>query len=221
LIRADLHVHTCYSIDCFTPLELIIGHCLNTGINCLAISDHNTIAGALKLQEMAPFKVIVAEEIKTSMGELMGLFLTEEIPKGLSLEETITQIRKQGGLVGIPHPFGREPLLSLRGERHNLLSPEILSQVDIIEVFNSRDPFLNSSSKARRLAQDYGLADSAGSDAHTLAEIGRAYVEMPEFSGLGDFLNSLSQGTIFGRRSSPLVHLASTWAQVSKRFRGV
>lgn len=221
MIRADLHVHTCYSMDCYTPLEPVIDHCLNTGINCLAISDHNTVAGALKLQEIAPFQVIVAEEIRTPMGELMGLFLTEEVPKGLSPEETIARIRKQGGLVGIPHPFGREPPLSLRGEWRNLLSPEILAQVDIIEVFNSRDPLPNSSSRARRLAQDYGLAASAGSDAHTLAEIGRTYVEMPEFSGPGDFLDSLSQGTIFGRKSSPLVHLASTWAKVSKRFRGV
>ena len=218
MIRADLHVHTWYSMDCCTPLEPIIYHCLNIGINCLAISDHNTIAGALKLQEIAPFKVIIAEEIKTSMGELMGLFLTEEVPKGLSPEETIARIRKQGGLVAIPHPFGREPFLSLRGERRNLLSPEILPQVDIIEVFNSRNPFPNSSSKARRLAQDYGLAASAGSDAHTLGEIGRAYVEMPEFNDPSDFLDCLSQGKIFGRKSSPLVHFASTWAKMRKGF---
>jgi len=213
LIRADLHVHTCYSMDCYTPLEPVIDHCLNTGINCLAISDHNTIAGALKLKQIAPFKVIVAEEIRTSRGELMGLFLTEEVPRGLSPEKTITQIRKQGGLVGIPHPFGRWLLQN----SNKLLSGKTLSQVDIIEVFNSRSPF-NSSAKARSLASKYGKVASAGSDAHTLAEIGRAYVEMPEFSGPGDFLDCLSQGKIFGRKSSPLVHFASTWARVRKGF---
>jgi hypothetical protein len=197
-------------------LEPIVDHCIDIGINCLAISDHNTIAGALKLHEMAPFKVIVAEEIKTSVGELMGLFLAEEIPKGLAPEETIARIRSQGGLVGIPHPFGRYLHLSFRRERRNLLSPEILPQVDIIEVFNSRNLSPNSSTKARTLAQKYGLAASAGSDAHTLAEIGKAYVEMPEFRGPDDFLESLSQGTIFGRNSSPLVHLASTWAKLRK-----
>jgi len=201
-------------MDCYTPLESVIDHCLNTGINCLAISDHNTIAGALKLQEIAPFRVIIAEEILTQFGELMGLFLTEEVPKGLSPEETIARIRKQGGLVGIPHPFGRWLLQN----SNKLLSGETLSQVDIIEVFNSRTPFFSSSNKARSLALEYGKVASAGSDAHTLGEIGRAYVEMPEFGGPDDFLSCLSQGKIFGRRSSPLVHLASTWAKMRKGF---
>ena len=199
-------------MDCHTHLEPIIDHCLKIGINCLAISDHNTIAGALKLQKIAPFKVIVAEEIKTSVGELMGLFLTEDIQKGLPPEEAIARVRSQGGLVIIPHPFRRLPW----HDSKRLLSKELLSQVDIIEVFNSRNLFPNSSTKARRLAQHYGLAASAGSDAHTLAEIGKAYVEMPEFESSGDFLDSLSQGIIFGQKSSPLVHLASTWAKMRK-----
>ena len=214
LIRADLHVHSCCSMDCRTPLKQIVSHCLNVGINCLAIADHNTIAGALKLKEMAPFKVIVAEEILTCVGELMGLFLTEDIPKGLSPEETIARIRSQGGLVGIPHPFGRSPWQN----SNKLLSEKILSQVDIIEVFNSRSPFPGSSTKAWRLVKEHGLAASAGSDAHTAGEIGRAYVEMPEFNGPDDFLSCLSQGRIFGQRSNPLVHFASTWAKIRKRI---
>ena len=216
-----MHVHTCYSIDCCTPLDKIVNHCLEAGINCVAIADHNTIAGALKLKEFAPFKVIVAEEILTTAGELMGLFLTEEIPKGLSAEETIARIKSQGGLVGIPHPFGRPAFPSLRAKQSNLLSDKILSQVDVIEVFNSRTPFPSSSTKARRLALEHGKAASAGSDAHTVREIGRAYVEMLEFNGPDDFLNCLSQGRIFGRRSNPLVHLASTRAKIRKRFQGV
>ena len=216
MLRADLHVHTCYSSDCCTPLERVVNCCLNVGINCLAVADHYTIAGALKLKEIAPFKVIVAEEILTSAGEIMGLFLTEAIPKGLSPEETIARIRSQGGLVGIPHPFGRSPLQN----SNKLLSEEILSQVDIIEVFNSRSPFSSSSTKAWRLVKEHGLAAGAGSDAHTAGEIGRAYVEMPEFNGPDDFLHCLSQGRIFGQRSNPLIHFASTWAKVSKRLLG-
>ena len=221
MIKADLHVHTCYSPDCCTPLDKIINRCLEVGINCVAIADHNTIAGALKLKEIAPFRVIIAEEILTPVGEIMGLFLSEMIPKGLPPEETINRIKSQGGLVGIPHPFGRPPSLLATSKRSNLLSEEILSQVDIIEVFNSRTPFSNSSTKARKLALEHRLAASAGSDAHTAGEIGKAYVAMPEFNGPNDFLHSLSQGEIFGRRSSPLVHFASTWAKVRKRSLGI
>lgn len=213
MIKADLHIHTCYSLDCCTPLEKIVNHCLNAGINCLAVADHNTIEGALKLQEMAPFKIIVAAEIMTTIGELMGLFLTEEVPRGLSAGETIARIKSQGGLVNIPHPFGRWPFDNFQ----KLTSPEILSQVDIIEVFNSRAPTRSSSAKAWQLAQKFELPASAGSDAHTLGEIGRAYVEMPQFNGPDDFLRALAQGRIVGRRSSPLIHFASTWARIRKR----
>ncbi len=211
MLKADLHVHTCYSLDCGTPLDKIVARCLQTGINCIAIADHHSIAGALKLKEIAPFKVIVAEEVMTPIGELMGLFLTEEIPRGLSAQEAITRIKSQGGLVNIPHPFGH----SFR-ENKKLLSQEILSQVDLIEVFNSRIPFPNSSAKALKLASEHGLPTSAGSDAHTIREIGRAYVEMPEFNGPEDFLDCLVQGKIFGQRSSPLVHLVSAWWKIRK-----
>jgi predicted metal-dependent phosphoesterase TrpH len=216
LIRADLHIHTCYSIDCLSPLERIVERCLELGINCIAVADHNTIAGALKLKEIAPFKVIVAEEILTPVGEIMGLFLIEAVSSGLSPQQTISQIRSQGGLVAIPHPFGR----SLPWNTNALTSAEVLSAVDIIETFNSRTPSSNSIVRAGRLAKEYGKVASAGSDAHTLGEIGRAYVEMPEFDGPEDFLNSLARGKIFGQKSSYLAHFASSWARIRKRILG-
>lgn len=216
MIKADLHVHTCYSIDCLTPLEQIVTRCLELGINCIAIADHNTVTGALKLKEIAPFKVIVAEEILTPVGEIMGLFLNESVPRGLSPQETIYRIRNQGGLVAIPHPFGR----SLPWNNNMLTSAEVLSQVDIIETFNSRTPFSNSIARARELAREQGKVTSAGSDAHTLGEIGRAYVEMPEFDGPDGFLNFLAQGKIFGQKSSYLAHFASTWAKIRKHVFG-
>ncbi len=216
MIKADLHVHTCYSTDCLTPIERIVDRCLEIGINCIAVADHNTIAGALKLREFAPFKVIVAEEILTPMGEIMGLFLSEEVPQRLSPQETISRIKSQGGLVAIPHPFGR----LLPWNANPLISAEILSQVDIIETFNSRTPFSDSNARAWKLAKEQGKAASAGSDAHTLGEIGRAYVEMPKFDGPDDFLNSLAQGKIFGQKSSYLAHLASTWARTRKYILG-
>lgn len=216
MIKADLHIHTCYSTDCLSPLEKIIERCLELGINCIAVADHNTITGALKMREFAPFKIIVAEEILTPVGEIMGLFLSEEVSRGLSPQETISRIRSQGGLVAIPHPFGR----SLPWNANVLTSIEVLSQVDIIETFNSRTPFSNSIARAGKLAKEQGKAASAGSDAHTLGEIGRAYVEMPEFDGPDDFLNSLAQGRIFGQKSSYLAHFASTWAKIRKHIPG-
>ncbi len=164
MIKADLHVHTCYSIDCLTPIERIVDRCLEIGINCIAVADHNTIAGALKLREFAPFKVIVAEEILTPVGEIMGLFLSKEVTQRLSPQETISRIKSQGGLVAIPHPFGR----LLPWNTNPLTSAEILSQVDIIETFNSRSPFSDSNARAWKLAKQQGKAASAGSDAHTL-----------------------------------------------------
>ena len=211
MLKADLHVHTCYSVDCGTPLDRIVARCLQIGINCVAIADHHSITGALKMQEIAPFKVIVGEEIRTPLGELMGLFLTQEIPQGLSVQETIARIKGQGGLVNIPHPFGHLPLRNSK-----LLTEEILSQVDLIEVFNSRVPFRGAFAKASRLASKYGLPASAGSDAHTVPEIGRAYVEMPEFKGAEDFLHCLNEGKISGRRSSPLVHFSSMRWRIKK-----
>ena len=216
MIKADLHIHTCYSVDCLTPLEKIVERCLERGINCVAVADHNTIAGALKLREIAPFKVIVAEEVLTPLGEIMGLFLSEKVAQGLSPQETISRIRSQGGLVAIPHPFGR----SLPWHANPLISPELLSQVDIIETFNSRTPFSSGNAMASKLAKEQGKAASAGSDAHTLGEIGQAYVEMPEFDGPDDFLNSLAQGRIFGQKSSYLAHLASTWAKLRNHIPG-
>jgi len=214
LLKADLHIHTEYSMDCNTPLDKVINRCLETGINCIAVADHGTVEGALKLQDIAPFTVIVAEEILTPHGEIMGMFLKETIPSGLSVEQTLARIRAQGGLVCIPHPFDTL--------RHSALDSRvietIIDQIDIIEVFNSRSPLLRSSAKANMFAEKYGMAKSAGSDAHTAVEIGNAYVEIPEFSGRSDFLQALAEGKISGHRTNPLIHFASVWARLRNQF---
>jgi len=215
LLKADLHIHTEYSMDCNTPLEKIINRCLETGINCIAVSDHGTAEGAIKLKSMAPFTVIVAEEIDTPHGEIMGMFLQESIPSGLSVEQTLARIRAQGGLVCIPHPFDTFRQSALDGR----IIETIVDQIDIIEVFNSRSPLLRSSTRADLFAEKYGIRKSAGSDAHTTSEIGNAYVEMPEFSGRDDFLQALEEGKIVGRRTNPMLHFASVWARLRNRNR--
>ncbi len=215
MLRADLHIHTEYSMDCNTSLEKVISQCLETGINCIAIADHGTIEGALKMQSLAPFPVIIAEEILTPHGEIMGMFLKEGIPSGLSVEQTLSQIRAQDALVCIPHPFDR---IRHSGLRNDIIE-EIAGQIDVIEVFNSRGLVDHPSAKAEAFALKHGIAKSAGSDAHTTHEIGNTYVEMPEFNGKDDFLQALAKGKISGHRTNPLLHFASAWTRLKKRNR--
>ena len=212
----DLHVHTICSRDCLTSFEAIIEACRRRGLGGVAITDHNRIEGALAFREIAPFVVIVGEEVKSSEGEIIGLFLEEGIPRGLTPEETIVRIKEQGGLVYIPHPMDRVRRSVLRREALE----RIVGQVDAIEVFNARVTFPADNEKARRFAQERALPQGAGSDAHTPGEIGRAYVEMEPFHDPEEFLRHLSQGRVAGRLSSPLVHLVSAWAKVYRRLRG-
>jgi predicted metal-dependent phosphoesterase TrpH len=214
LIKADLHIHTAYSMDCTMPLEQIISRCLEVGINCLAVADHNAIEGAIKLKKMSPFPIIVSEEILTSDGEVIGMFLSQKIPSRLSMEDTIAQIKAQGGLVCIPHPCDRLRFSVFRDQ----VFEDIMPEVDIIEVFNARSLLPGSSARARQLAQKYGKLASAGSDAHTLSEIGNAFVKMPDFKNKDEFLASLAKGKISGNRSNPTVHFANTWARLKKRL---
>jgi predicted metal-dependent phosphoesterase TrpH len=213
-LKADLHIHTEYSMDCVIPLDQLIERCLEMEINCVAIADHGTVEGALILKKKAPFSVIVAEEILTTDGEIMGMFLQETIPSGITVSEAISRIRAQNGLICVPHPFDmfRQSALGRK------VLKKIVSQVDIIEVFNARIlPFQNQNNTVT-FAEKNSLSKSAGSDSHTLPEIGNAYVEMPEFSGKDDFLKALAQGKIFGHKTNPLVHFASLKNRITKRF---
>lgn len=215
MLKADLHIHSEYSVDCTMPLERIISRCQEVGINCIALCDHGTAEGALKLREIAPFPVIVAEEVLTPYGEIMGLFLEETIPSGLSVPEVISRIRAQGGLVCIPHPFDTFRHSALRRQ----IIEEIADQIDIFEVLNARGVLGRDSAKAEAFAAKHGIIQSAGSDAHTPREIGNAYVEMPEFKGRDDFLKALEKGKILGHRTNPLIHCASLWARLKSKLR--
>ncbi len=214
MLRADFHIHTEYSMDCNTPLDKIIKRCGEVGVNCITVSDHGVIEGALEMQKREPFKVIVAEEILTTQGEIIGMFLKEVIPSELPVAETIARIREQGGLVCIPHPFDLIRSSALKDK----VIEEIAGEIDIIEVFNARNPLPHSSAKAKAFAEKHGMAMTAGSDAHTPNEIGNAWVEMPEFSGRDDFLEALRAGEITGRRTNVLNHFYSTWAKI-KNFK--
>ncbi len=215
MLKADLHIHTEYSMDCSMPLEKIIDRCLEIGIDCIAIADHGTTEGALKMQDLAPFKVIVAEEILTPDGEIMGMFLKETIPSGLSVEQTISRIKAQGALVNIPHPFDSFRGLRLEGRELSAL----VGQIDTIEVFNAREPFRNPSAKAQAFAQKYDIPGTVGSDAHTIGEIGNACIEMPEFNSRDDFLQALRSGKVVGHRTNPLIHFVTAWEKLKGSLR--
>jgi predicted metal-dependent phosphoesterase TrpH len=207
LQRVDLHTHTMYSYDSSLPLEVAIAGWLEAGITCVAVTDHNTIAAARVLQEQAPLRIIVGEEIKTCEGEVIGLFLKEEIPPYLTPEATIERIHAQGGLVMVPHPFDR-----LRGSRLSATALlRVVERLDMLEVFNSRTTFPSDNRRAEAFARHHGLHMVVGSDSHTASELGRSYVEMPDFQTPQEFLTSLRAGRLVRRRSSLLVHARTRW----------
>ncbi|KTB48486.1 PHP-associated domain-containing protein [Dehalogenimonas alkenigignens] len=218
MIKVDLHIHTRYSMDASTTIEELTARCNEVGLGAIAITDHGTTEGALEFKKLSPIPIIVGEEILTDRGEIIGLFLTETIPSGQSVEATIKSIRDQGGLVCIPHPFD-----SLRG---SALDPRITDQlvesgqIDILEVLNARIVLPSFVNKARDFAARYGLAQSAGSDAHSPDELGKAYVLMQPFNNRDEFLSSLKNATIHGRCNSPLVHLNSTAQRIKRKFTG-
>lgn len=214
-MRADLHLHTCYSPDSEMSPERLVARCAKMGLNCIAVTDHNTIEGALAVRRIAPFLVIVGEEVKSSEGEITGLFLEEAIPSGLAAVETARRIKDRGGLVSIPHPFDRF--------RRSVISRQaleaILPYADIVEVFNSRNNLQADNRAAHEFAHQHGLLASGVTDAHTTWELGRTYVEMPEFDGTPEgFKQALALGRIIGRRTSPLVHLVTTLTKAKKRL---
>ncbi len=213
-MKADLHAHTHFSRDAVTSVKTFVRRYERAGIDCVAVSDHNNVDGALAVREGAGFQVIVSEEIRSTQGEIIGLFLRESVPKGLTPEDTVHAIREQGGLVLVPHPFDRLRRSPLREEA--LL--RILPQVDVIEVFNSRTILRSDDERARRLAEEHGKLMSAATDAHTPWEIGLAYTEMPPFEGPGDFLIALGQGKVVGRRCFVGFHALSTWAKIKWRL---
>ncbi|HXG35966.1 MAG TPA: PHP domain-containing protein [Dehalococcoidia bacterium] len=215
LLKADLHSHTYYSPDALTSPGQFVASCLKRNINCVAVTEHNSIAGALAMQRLAPFKIIVGEEIRTQAGEVIGLFLKEEIARGLPLRETVERIKAQGGLVSVPHPFDR---FRFGLNEEGLL--EVLPYIDLMEAFNARNTFPGDNAKARVFAREHGIPAIAVSDAHSAGELGRSYIEMPDFNDSEEFLRAVRQARLIKRHASPLVHLLSRWAVLKRKLLG-
>ena len=214
--RADLHIHTHDSSDSLADPERIIAVAQRQQLDLLAITDHNVLRTALALRDRFPDLVVAGEEIKTAEGEIIGLFLEQEIPRGLSPEQTIERIRAQGGLVIVPHPFDR-----LRGSRlHEAALRRVAPQLDAIEVLNARVTFSGDNARAHQFAREQGLAISAGSDAHGPNEVGTAFVELdePPAHEASALLAQLRRGRATGSLSTPAVHLTSIVARWRKRL---
>jgi predicted metal-dependent phosphoesterase TrpH len=210
-MRIDLHCHTEASWDCITPLSKVLPRCQARGVAVQAITDHNEIWAAQELKSMAAAllaegkaapTIIVGEEISTREGEIIGLFLEERIPRDLSAEETVSRIKAQGGLVLVPHGFDPVNFKRLRP----VTLARLASTVDIIEVFNARISKPRWNKAAAAWADERQVLKSSGSDAHTLADIGSAWVETAErpIYSPEDLRLALETGTPEGIWTHPL-----------------
>jgi hypothetical protein len=201
LIDADLHMHTDHSYDCATPVEVLLAEAKARGLGAIAVTDHNEISGALEAARQANgIKVIVGEEVKTAdQGEVIGLFIERKIPRGMSLQETIAEIKRQGGLVYVPHPFDR--LHSVPDYEHLLA---VLDDVDALEIFNPRVAIQEFNEEAVRFAAKYRLPAGAGSDAHVPQGLGSVRIRMRAFDGPEEFLESLRDADIVRNPASLL-----------------
>jgi len=215
-LHIDLHLHTLASRDCLSDPEQVLETALAAGLDRIAITDHDRIGAALEMAARHPDRIIPGEEVKTAEGvDVIGLYLSEEIPKGTPARETCRRIKEQGGLVYLPHPYA--PGKGGSGA----LAEELAPLLDAVEVFNARlhDPRLNE--RARDLAGRHGLPGGAGSDAHSLGELGRARVVVPAHANEpAALLRAIRAGQVRGVESPRWVHAHSTWAKLRKRFPG-
>jgi hypothetical protein len=196
-------MHTDHSGDCATPVEHLLATAREQGFGAIAVTDHNEVSGALEAVGKADafgIKIIVAEEVKTaSQGEVIGLFLKKKIPRGLTLEETVAEIKRQGGLVYVPHPFDR--MHSVPDYEHLLA---VLDEIDAIEIFNPRVAIQEFNEEAVRFAAKYRVPAGAGSDAHVVQGLGSVRIRMPDFDGPEEFMESLREADIIRTPASLL-----------------
>jgi predicted metal-dependent phosphoesterase TrpH/glycosyltransferase involved in cell wall biosynthesis len=214
-IVADLHLHTNWSHDCQIPVEELLDHAETEGLGAIAVTDHNVFGGALDAAELARGRdliVIPGEEVKTDdQGEVIGLFISEEIPRGMSFGETVEAIRAQGGVVYVPHPFDRLHAIPGPATLHRHLS-----EIDVLEVYNARLLFEAYNDEALRFARKYDLTMGAGSDAHVLQGVGTGAMRMRAFDGPEEFLASLRTAHVLRRPRSLLYLQSLKWAAQAK-----
>lgn len=197
-MKVDLHLHSSASFDCQVPPELVAERCRRVGLSPIFLTDHETIEGALSLRDGGR-RAVIGQEVLTTEGELIGLFLRQRISTGLTPEEAVARIKEQGGLVMIEHPYDRR-----RRALTEVAIDQLRDRIDIVEVVNGR-ALPEHNRKAAELRGILGVPAGAGSDAHTVAEIGSVYLEMEDFEDAQDFLTKLTSATIHQRRTKRLI----------------
>jgi predicted metal-dependent phosphoesterase TrpH len=212
-LKVDMHTHTEYSPDSRTPVKTQAAAIKAAGLDVVCATDHNTIEGALRLREIADgFRVVIGEEVSTRDGDMIGLFLEKAIPRDLSAEETIARIHDQGGLVSVPHPFSRNRLFHIR----RAALDRVWQDIDCIEIFNAREAFTQDNLRAAAFAKEKNIPGAVGSDAHRPREIGRAWVEVEEFTGREDFIAVLREGSVIGKLTGNYIHVLTRLDVVRK-----
>jgi predicted metal-dependent phosphoesterase TrpH len=185
VIRIDLHLHSRWSPDSSTTLEDLIARCREVGLDRIALTDHNTAEGALELARREPALAIVGQEVRTTEGEILALFIDRTLPRGQRPEVALDLIHQLGGLACLAHPLDR---FRASFAPHRVV--ELAPRVDIIETYN---PWCRAADNraAAELCAELGKPAAAGSDAHSPAELGLSWMEMEEFDSPQDFLAKL------------------------------
>lgn len=213
MVSVDFHSHTIFSNDSLTRPEILIAASRRRGLDRIVVTDHNTIVGALAAQALDPELVIIGEEIMTTRGEILAAYVTEEIPPGLSPQETIKCLRSQGAFISVSHPF--DSWRSGAWKLENLL--EITPLVDAIEIFNARCMIPVGNQRASEFARQKHIPGTAGSDAHVAFELGAAALLLPPFAGPDELRIVIHQGKVQGHLSPFWVHFFSRYARLRKK----
>lgn len=220
---ADFHIHTRFSRDSLLTEERFIEKAIERGLTHVAVTNHNNVEGAIAVRDKVAelgltdkLTVIVGEEVSTADGEVVGVFLTKTIPRGLSANETADEIHRQGGLVSIPHPF--DPFRASHIKEGPLRNLAEVRKIDMLEVFNSRVTFQRHNQEAAEFAARYGIPGISASDSHSSFEVAMAFNAMPPFESADELRQALTENDWHASRSSVLIHLTTRWAVWKNAF---
>jgi predicted metal-dependent phosphoesterase TrpH len=220
---ADFHIHTRFSRDSILTEEKFIKVAIERGLTHVAITNHNNVEGAIAVRDKVAelglsdqLTVIPGEEVSTADGEVVGIFLTKTIPRGLSANETADEIHRQGGLVSVPHPF--DPFRGSHIKEGPLRNLADVGKIDMLEIFNCRVTLQRHNEEAAEFAKRYGIPGIAASDSHSSFEVAMAFNAMPAFDTADELRASLQQNEWHASRSSVFIHATTRWAVWKNMF---